>query len=326
MNQLFKDSILNATGAKDLYELEVVQNLWSGYGKIIRYGLIDCEIKSVVVKLIHLPEHDKHPHQWNNHFAHERKIKSYLVETVWYDRWAERCDESCRIPKCYAIETKDDEVMLALEDLNLSGYPRRISKAGIHEIHACLNWLANFHATFMGEKSQYLWQIGTYWHLDTRPDEFKVIDDVSLKNAARSIDQKLNSSPFLTFVHGDAKLANFCFMPDGNRVAAVDFQYVGGGCGMKDIAYFIGSCLYEDECEKMEQELLDFYFAALKEALIQKEKAIDYEALEANWRELYHVAWADFHRFLKGWSPTHWKVNSYSERITRKVVKELCKK
>jgi len=109
-------------------------------------------------------------------------------------------------------------------------------------------------------------------------------------------------------------------------VAAVDFQYVGGGCGMKDIAYFIGSCLYEDECEKMEQELLDFYFAALKEALIQKEKAIDYEALEANWRELYHVAWADFHRFLKGWSPTHWKVNSYSERITRKVVKELCKK
>ena len=86
MNQLFKDSILNATGAKDLYELEVVQNLWSGYGKIIRYGLIDCEIKSVVVKLIHLPEHDKHPHQWNNHFAHERKIKSYLVETVWYDR------------------------------------------------------------------------------------------------------------------------------------------------------------------------------------------------------------------------------------------------
>ena len=177
---------------------------------------------------------------------------------------ANRCDESCRIPKCYVIETRDDEMMLALEDLNLSGYPRRISKAGIHEIHACLNWLANFHATFMGEKSQYLWQIGTYWHLDTRPDEFKVIDDVSLKNAARSIDQKLNSSPFLTFVHGDAKLANFCFMPDGNRVAAVDFQYVGGGCGMKDIAYFIGSCLYEDECEKMEQELLDLYFAALK--------------------------------------------------------------
>jgi hypothetical protein len=32
------------------------------------------------------------------------------------------------------------------------------------------------------------------------------------------------------------------------------------------------------------------------------------------------VAWADFHRFLKGWSPDHWKLSDYSERVTREVI------
>jgi len=40
-------------------------------------------------------------------------------------------------------------------------------------------------------------------------------------------------------VHGDAKLANFCFSRDGKKVAAVDFQYVDGGCGMKDLSRII---------------------------------------------------------------------------------------
>ena len=72
--------------------------------------------------------------------------------------------------------------------------------------------------------------------------------DSPLKENAFLIDEKLYQSSFKTIVHGDAKLANFCFTKDGCRSAAVDFQYVGGGCGMKDVAYFLGSCLTEEEC------------------------------------------------------------------------------
>mgnify|MGYP000093138504 CR=1 FL=1 len=90
--------------------------------------------------------------------------------------------------------------------------------------------------------------------------------DDELRAAAPVLDARLNDCTFRTFVHGDAKVANFCFSDDG-RVAAVDFQYVGGGCGMKDVAYFIGSCLDESECERREASLLDAYFSALKEAL-----------------------------------------------------------
>ena len=98
---------------------------------------------------------------------------------------------------------------------------------------ACVSWLAGFHAQNLNADPAGLWESGTYWHLETRPDELKRLDDPVLKQAASSIDQKLKDTKFQTLVHGDAKLANFCFSDDGNQVAAVDFQYVGGGCGMK---------------------------------------------------------------------------------------------
>jgi len=323
MNNHFQKTILQATGARELFEIGVIQSLWSGYGKIVRYGLKGSHLKSVVVKHVRLPKQGNHPRGWNTDLSHQRKLKSYQVETAWYKQWSERCDESCRIPRCLALETQGEEVLMVLEDLDAAGYPERITAVSWNEIKACLSWLANFHATFLEEQPENLWKVGTYWHLDTRPDELKVMDDKALKAAAGAIDQTLQQSAFLTFVHGDAKLANFCFSNDGKQVAAVDFQYTGGGCGMKDVAYFIGSCLYEEDIEQMEDQLLTFYFKALKKAVTDQQKNIDYAALEKDWRALYPVAWTDFHRFLKGWSPDHWKINSYSERMAREVVAQL---
>ena len=323
MNKHFQEVTLNATGATEIFEIEVIQNLWSGYGKIVRYGLKGTESKSVVIKHVHLPKQEHHPRGWNTDLSHERKIKSYQVETAWYSKWSNSCDNNCRIPKCLALESKGEEVLMVLEDLDEAGFPERKSSVTISDMEGCLAWLANFHATFMGEEPANLWETGTYWHLETRPEELEVLKDMPLKKAALAIDQKLKNSRFMTFVHGDAKLANFCFSADSAKVAAVDFQYVGGGCGMKDVAYFIGSCLYEEDCEQYETYLLDYYFQNLKEALISKKKDIDYEALEKDWRSLYPLAWTDFHRFLKGWSPGHWKINSYSERLAREVIAEL---
>ena len=151
-------------------------------------------------------------------------------------------------------------------------------------------------------------------------------EDVALSAAAAAIDSKLKASPFQTLVHGDAKLANFCFSSDGESVAAVDFQYVGGGCGIKDVAYFIGSCFGDEECQAQVPGLLDFYFERLRVTIVEREVAVDAEALEADWRSLYPFAWTDFHRFLKGWSPGHWKIHSYSERLAQEVLAQLSSK
>ena len=92
---------------------------------------------------------------------------------------------------------------------------------------------------------------------------------------------------------------------------------------MKDLAYFVGSCFRDEEAEQMEEEALDCYFQFFAEAIESDLSEVSVKELEGEWRPLYRVAWADFHRFMKGWSPGHWKLSDYSERVTRSVIKNL---
>lgn len=308
-----------------------IQTLWSGYGAIKKVVLDQTDKRSVIVKHVQLPTDIAHPRGWHSQHSHQRKIRSYQVESAWYQGLAKHCDEHCRVPQCLEVNASDSEFLIVLEDLDAAGFGLRKDSLGPDQMRPCLDWLAHFHATFMYDSSKTeaanayssLWPIGTYWHLETRLDELEALADQALKEAAKAIDQTLARARYQSLVHGDAKLANFCFSENGSSVAAVDFQYVGGGCGMKDLAYFIGSCLYEDDCERYQDELLDHYFKTLKTALKDKQAALDSEAIEQEWRHLFSYAWADFHRFIKGWSPGHWKINAYSERVTRAVLAEL---
>lgn len=315
------EMVLRSTGARAVTAIEVVQQLWSGYGQIVRCHLDDGNRQSVIVKHVRWPDEIDHPRGWSTDRSHERKVRSYQVETAWYADVAELCPaDRCRVPACLAVETDGDEVLLILEDLDDAGFAGRSTRATLDEIDAGLAWLAGFHATFLGVSPVGLWPIGTYWHLDTRPDELAAMPDGPLKRAATAIDRRLTASPFQTLVHGDAKLANFCFSADGRRAAAVDFQYVGGGCGMKDVTYFIGSCLDEAACQRRAPALLDRYFVLLADALAETGSPVDRVALEADWRSLYAVAWTDFSRFLQGWSPGHGKLHAYSARLEREVL------
>ena len=321
MKEYFKNIICQATGASSVYEMEEIQSLWSGYGKILRIGLVDSKYKSVVVKYIQFGEAGRHPRGWDTVLSHQRKMKSYEVESEWYLNWSSLCNQGCRVPECYTVALFEDEVLIVLEDLKETEYSETRVEVGEVEIEACLSWLAGFHARFMKEEPLNLWEQGTYWHLKTRPDELAEMLDSPLKEHASQIDKKLNQSSFKTIVHGDAKLSNFCFTKSGDKSAAVDFQYVGGGCGMKDVAYFLGSCLSEEQCEELVPIYLDYYFEELSVKL--DNSRFSTANIESEWRLLFPFAWADFHRFLKGWSPSHWKINDYSEKITQEVVESF---
>ncbi|MGK7390145.1 MAG: phosphotransferase [Candidatus Cyclobacteriaceae bacterium M2_1C_046] len=315
------DIILKTTDASAISRTEIVQTLWSGYGEVKRYEMSGGRYPSVIVKHIQLPEESQHPKGWNTNLSHQRKLKSYQVERNWYQQYANETDHLCRVPKCYHTEEEGSELLLIMEDLDTSGFPHRLTpeKVTIAQAKDCLTWLAHFHAEFMGVEPDGLWPVGTYWHLKTRPDEWDRMQNLFLKNAAKDIDEHLNKAEYQTFVHGDAKLANFCFS-NTDSVAAVDFQYVGKGCGMKDVAYFISSCFDEADCEKYEEELLNYYFKKLGIGL---DKDIDYHKVKEEWSELYKYAWADLYRFLDGWSPGHWKMHGYSKRIMQQVITQL---
>ncbi len=316
-----EESVLEITGATAIQKIESVQTLWSGYGTIKRYFLEDGCQPSIIVKQIDWGNENSHPRGWNTKLSHQRKVRSYEVEKHWYGHHAKRTNNLCKIPKIFEAVEWESGALLIMEDLDAVGYNIRLKPETITVADAknCLTWLANFHGLFMSSSPEGLWPIGTYWHLDTRPDEWNNMRHSELKKIAGEIDSKLNNAKFQTIVHGDAKLANFCFTPDGN-VAAVDFQYVGKGCGMKDVVYFIGSCFDDHQCEQLESVLLDHYFNQLQKAT---HKTVDFQQVIVEWQSLYAYAWADFYRFLDGWSPGHWKMHNYSIKLTEQVIEEI---
>ena len=328
MPRLNAELILKGAGASEITSIDSIQSLWSGYGEILRVHLKGGDYPSVVVKHIQLPEEVAHPRGWNTDLSHQRKLTSYQVESTWYQQYATHCDSRCSVPQCLAVEANSDgDSVIVLTDLAGAGFTEL--KTGIDidvaGVRACIRWLAHLHGIFLGVAPAGLWQCGTYWHLDTRPDELNALTDKRLKRAAPHIDLALRQAKYQTLIHGDAKLANFCFSASGNeregsQVAAVDFQYPGGGVGVQDLVYFLGSCLPESQLESLADELLDYYFQVLRRVVIDKQPQVDGIALEAEWRSLYDIAWADLQRFLQGWSPSHWKLNGYSDRLTQQVL------
>lgn len=301
--------IARATGATSAERGEHIQSLWSGYGEIYRVVLRGGNLRSVVVKSVTPPRNRRAGDR-----SHARKCASYDAEFGWYRRYAARSDHRCRVPALIDSARGDGRWLFVLEDLDAAGFGRRRRRNPPPEdVELCLGWLAAFHARFLGTPPEGLWTIGTYWHLATRPDELAAIDDRALRDAAPRLDEQLRACRFQTIVHGDAKLANFCF--GEGAVAAVDFQYVGGGCGMSDVAYFLGS-LTDDGFDPDEQLHLDRYFAHLRSAL-------DADRLEAEWRALYPIAAADFYRFLAGWAKEHWAHDAHGHQVVQEVLRGL---
>lgn len=306
----------------EITKIETVQSLWSGYGELARYYL-PIQRKTIVVKHIEPPNSISHPRGWNTDISHQRKLRSYEVEVQFYRNFAEQCDDLCRVPKLLASHTEGTSTWLVLEDLDQSGFTLRFNDTSIQWIRYGIRWLAYFHANHMTTTAEKLWPIGTYWHLATRPDEYAKMPDSAVKRSAAIIDARLSSCAYQTLVHGDAKLANFCFHQDLNDLAAVDFQYVGKGIGVKDIAYFLGSCFGDEDLFKYADTLLDEYFIELKQACKHYKVQIPFPKLERQWRALYPYAWADFNRFLQGWSPGHYKLNGYMDKQTKIALSDI---
>ncbi|KAE8248740.1 hypothetical protein A4X13_0g5495 [Tilletia indica] len=163
---------------------------------------------------------------------------------------------------------------------------------------AALRWLAHFHAHFAGylpsqpsdecppplkawSKSSSssswngngVWQIGGYSYVETRLTELEQIPDNSIwarlglkGELAYAIDWNLSSegSPSgmagQTLIHGDVKSANLAFSQDGHRAAAYDFQFVGRGVGVTDLAKFLTTSVSAATMNKEGEDTLLRYY------------------------------------------------------------------
>ncbi len=322
LDEAARKQLVACTGGRELESLRTVQSLWSDYGRLLRAHFCEGEPASVIIKYVRPPDKVMHPRGWDGDASEQRKRRSYQVEAAWYRQHAHSLPASCRVPAALSVHVdKTGALTLIMEDLDAEfpHQPEYLDPEGLDDsgILPCLDWLAALHASQLGALASELWPTGCYWHLDTRQDELAAMPDSPLKHAAKALDQALANTAFTTLVHGDAKLANFCFSADHERVAAVDFQYVGHGPGVRDLAYFLGSALDEAALLRHADALTDIYFARLREHL---PTTVDHQALEADWRALLPAAIADFERFLAGWAPNHYKRNSWSAGMTARAL------
>ncbi|WP_298443177.1 phosphotransferase [uncultured Ferrimonas sp.] len=302
--------------------VSTVQSLWSGYGAIERWQVADT---TVVVKRISPPTAVDHPRGWHSDLSHRRKLRSYQVESHWYRHLVAGAVPSpegsiappCRMPRLLLSQHHGDDHLLVLEDLHAAGFDCAVAAPTASQIRLCLKWLAQLHGHYLHHSTDGLWPQGSYWHLDTRPQEWAQMADRPLQRAAGRIDGRLKAAQYQTLIHGDAKLANFCLAAE--EAAALDFQYVGGGSGVRDVAYFLGSC--GAETLQQREQWLGYYFSEFAQVL--RQRRIDPEPIEHEWRALYDVEQADFARFLNGWAPQHWKVNPCLQAAVARTLTQL---
>lgn len=340
-----------------------IQSLWADYGTISELELEvegaeeegekkRKETTTVIVKRVKPPRGD------SGDIGHQRKLDSYVCEAAFYQHCARRTIEGgAAIAEPLLISTSEssDEkksfsLTLVLSDLRPT-HPY-FARGGLkpEQLQASLRWLARFHAVWWGCRGEnesdnknndddypilpkeLADREGTFWHLDTRPEEWAAIPGdgggflSNLKREAKGIadELKAEAKEFSTLNHGDAKAANFCWSSSPTSAAAYDFQYVGRGVGARDVAYLLSSA--GSSCDEQLESSLDFYFGRLQEDLRSLGKISEAEKYT---REIlmYHfrLSTADFVRFMAGWG-TWGGGAARAEGIAREVVEERRRK
>lgn len=206
-----------------------------------------------------------------------------------------------------------------------TGY-RRCGGLDERQAKAALSWLAAFHAACWGADAEQLglWPEACYWHLATRQDELAEMgrDWRQLQAAAPELDRRLRDSPWRTLCHGDFKTENLLFSSGGNsgsslQCAAYDYQYVGGGCGTKDVVYLLCSGVQARllQAPADEEALLRHYHSELLGGLAATAaapqgsgvgcpaaaaRAVEQYSFDVL-RQEYRLAMCDYVRFMAGW-------------------------
>lgn len=180
-----------------------------------------------------------------------------------------------------------------------------------------------------------LWLNGGYTYLATRRSEYaSLVEDTDsewsttlcrpLGSSSSSIAERAaefltpRGRPFETYIHGDVKSENLFTTASGDRVAFYDFQYVGLGLGVSDLAKFFTSSvplnMLIDDGEPIpdeltmstgERRLLEQYRDILLRDATDPNDGYDWEVFVRHWQTAL-VDWLRFQASWGFWGNTEW--------------------
>lgn len=287
------------------YDIQVrnLCRLWGGMGYVYQIEVGSCTLE-IIVKQVSPTGNDKKKLSLGD----RRKADSYECEANFYQHLAPLLlRKGLEIPIPLHVERGDNgEMTICMTKLH-GGESSCNNLEGDEETKAVLRWLATLHAATWGPMADKavdefgLQPQGTYWYLETRPDEHASIRSKGwegrLKRAAKAIDERLKRDPMQCCVHGDAKRANMLFRystQDPLVVEMYDFQYCGKAPPTKDLAYFL--CVAADD-DNASSYYLEYYHGQLLGRLA---KSLNYPTLE-ELQDSLDLANCDWARFMAGW-------------------------
>ncbi|KAJ6787473.1 hypothetical protein PWT90_02697 [Aphanocladium album] len=180
--------------------------------------------------------------------------------------------------------------------------------------------------------SRSIWLNGGYTYLATRQAEYASLASspgsewsaafCSSKGGA-SIAEKVakfltpTGRPFETLIHGDVKSENMFSNESGDSVAFFDFQYVGLGLGVSDLAKLFtcsvplemlmgrNNVSHEIPMQQEELQLISRYHQLLTQHVTGNRIKYDFIELQRHW-ETALVDWCRFQASWGFWGNTYW--------------------
>lgn len=226
----------------------------------------------------------------------ERVALGYRAEHAFYTRVAETV--SVPLPRFYSCEISDDgaEFVLLLADMQpavpgdqIRGCDRAEAVlaveaiAGLHGPRWCdPAWLSLDGVTMPRADADFARGMGHLGRvaLDTTlaglGDRITAQDRATLTESAELLENWLLLRPDrFSLLHGDYRLDNILFHPDGTSVTVVDWQTLTVGLPARDLAYFLGTSVLPQLRAQWESELVETYHRRLVECGVT-----DYPAAE----------------------------------------------
>lgn len=206
---------------------------------------------------------------------------TYVKEVSWYRELAGA--SGVPVPSCYYCDIAEDDVdfILILSDLAPARPGDQLVGVGLAGLVPCIEAAAKLHA--------HLWNSTQLAHMPSLardntdlirtlfPQLYTGFRERYAARLARGVldlgagiveklDAYLAREPSVrTIVHGDLRIDNILFAPDGDACWIVDWQTLGRGSGAADLAYLVGTSIADPfERAAADRPALDHWIAALK--------------------------------------------------------------
>jgi aminoglycoside/choline kinase family phosphotransferase len=205
-------------------------------------------------------------------------LRSYEKEVRFYQQVAHQLSVKLATPYFADIEPETGRFTLLLADLSPAQQGDQILGCDAATAADALTQLALLHSACWGSSALAgMDWLGGYSEAETVfligllptlwagfQDRYAADLDGDVTRAGAALFDHLETyltptSTPTTLVHGDYRVDNLLFAPDGAVVGVVDWQTCSLGAALSDVSYFLGASLHPEERRKTETALLGGY-------------------------------------------------------------------